>query len=173
MEKIIRTICCFTDDPGPHTVEKANAIAERFIAKSFAVQTKRICSPLAINTLEKKTNDPSIFLSVGSLSLEEATRQIPHFFQSGNVSFNLDLTSVALELKHVELLFKIIHTAPKKTFNMAYVFHHAHSSPYFPSAQYAKNGYAIGLQPTNLSDGCGTLEEWLERMRTSPRYSAP
>jgi len=38
------------------------------------------------------------------------------------------------------------------------------SSPYFPSAAYERNGFAVGLQPTNLSAGCSTIEEWLERL---------
>lgn len=53
------------------------------------------------------------------------------------------------------------------TFNFAYVFNNRPSSPYFPSTAYERNGFAIGLQPTDLSEGCTTLDEWLQKVKAS------
>ncbi|HET7319291.1 MAG TPA: DUF711 family protein, partial [Nitrospirota bacterium] len=52
-----------------------------------------------------------------------------------------------------------------KTFSFAYTFNNALSSPYFPSAAYEENGFAVGLQSINLSAGCQKIEQWLERMK--------
>jgi uncharacterized protein (UPF0210 family) len=39
------------------------------------------------------------------------------------------------------------------------------ASPYYPSAYHSKNGFALGLQSTNLAANCHSVEEWLENMR--------
>lgn len=53
------------------------------------------------------------------------------------------------------------------TFNFAYVFNNAISSPFFPSAQFEREGFTIGLQPTDMAEGCNTLEAWFENMETA------
>ena len=63
-------------------------------------------------------------------------------------------------------MFNIIKKRPDKTFSFTYTFNNAPSSPYFPSAAYQKNGFAIGLQPTDLSEGCESLDEWLQKIKT-------
>jgi uncharacterized protein (UPF0210 family) len=62
-------------------------------------------------------------------------------------------------------LQEIIKTDASKTFSFTYTFNNAPSSPYFPSARYEKDGFAVGLQPTDLSQGCNTLEEWLSKLK--------
>ena len=37
-------------------------------------------------------------------------------------------------------------------------------SLYIPSANYERNGFAVGLQPTDLSEGCRSIEEWLGKL---------
>jgi uncharacterized protein (UPF0210 family) len=160
MEKIIRTVCAFSDQPSTDTVQR-----RRLIGAGFTVQTKRLCSPMDIGAFEETVNDSSVLLSIGSLPYEKAVATLPALLRSTSVSMNVNLTSEAIERKHVELLFEVIRTNPSKTFNFAYVFNNAPSSPYFPSAQCQKNGFAIGLQPTNLAEGCTTLEQWLTRMQ--------
>ena len=164
--KIIRTICYFSAQPGNHTVERLNTIASQLESKGFMVQTKRICSSLRdIKALEMSVSDPEIFLSVGALDIDEAENQLQSFYDSRNVSFHIDLTTEEIAARHVAILFDIIRHQPEKTFNFTYVFHNQPSSPYFPSAQYDKEGFSIGLQPTDLSEGCHTLDAWLHAVR--------
>lgn len=165
MEKIIRSVCRFTDAPGPKDIGNVNTIVERLTSAGFIIQTKRICSPLPIVKLQHAIDDTSFLLSAGTLKYEEAIKQFPAFYATKNISFNVDLTSEQLELKHVDFLFDIIKNKPEKTFNMAYVFHNAASSPFFPSAQYAGNGFSVGLQATNLAENCTSLDQWLEHIR--------
>ena len=120
-----------------------------------------------IKELEKTVNDSSLYLSVGSLTLDEAVSQMADFLTAGNTSFNIDLTSEKITLRFTYLLFQIIKEDPGKTFLFTFVFNNRPSTPYFPSAAYEKNGYAIGLQPTNLSYDCRTLEEWLDKMKAA------
>ena len=69
------------------------------------------------------------------------------------MSLNLDLTD-GVTAHHVDMLLRIIRDAPAKTFQFAYTFHNRPSSPFFPSATFERSGFAIGLQPTDLSAGC-------------------
>ena len=164
--KIVRTICCFSAHPGTRTVEKLDAIAARLAQKDYIVQTKRVCSSLSdMKALEKSISDTEIFLSVSTLNISEAKHQLQSFYDSHNVSFNIDLSTEEINTQHTEILFDIMRHKAEKTFNFTYVFHNQPSSPYFPTAHYAREGFAIGLQPTDLSEGCHTLEAWLHRVR--------
>ena len=42
--KIIRTICCFTDHPSAKTLKLLNEIAKPLIKEGYEIQTKRVCS---------------------------------------------------------------------------------------------------------------------------------
>ncbi len=165
MEKIIRSICCFIRTPDRRATKRLNDLSSRFSEHDYLVQTKRLCAPVSIADLDRITEDRPQFMSVGSLTYDKAVDQFPAFFASKNLSFNVDLTGTTLERKHADLLFTIIGREPRKTFNFAYVFGNVPSSPYFPSAAYERDGFSIGLQSTNLAEGCKTLDEWLGRMR--------
>lgn len=165
MQKIIRSICLFTDRPDVTVAKRLTELSNRFTAAGFVVQTRRVCTPVQIAALEPALGDPSLFCSVGSLTFDAITAQLPAFLTANNTSCNLDLTAERIERKHVELLFDIIRHSSYKTFRIAYVFNNAPSAPFFPSAQYQKNGFAIGLQSTNLAEGCDSLDEWLDRMK--------
>ena len=80
------------------------------------------------------------------------------------MSFNLDLGDGVRE-GDADILFRLIRARPSKTFQFTYTFNNPHSSPYFPSAHRQRNGFSLGLQPTNLAAGCTTLNQWLERMQ--------
>ena len=158
--KIIRTICYFTSNPTNKIKEKLDSLSKLFESHGFVIQSTRICSiNNGIKELEKKVNNDSITLGVGTLTYEEALKQFDDFISVRDVSFNIDLTNEEIDEKYVKLVFDIISKNSNKTFNFAYVFNNASSSPYFPSATYAKSGFAIGLQPMDLSDGCATTEE--------------
>jgi len=164
--KIVRTICYFSDNLNTDTIKKINAISKELTEKNYLVQTKRVCSnSTSVYQLEKATDDQEMLFSIGTLDYNSAIKQLKDFYSAREVSFNLDLTSIKIKEKHVRILFDIIKDAPGKTFNFTYVFNNKVSSPYFPSANYTGNGFAIGLQPTDLSEGCFFLDEWLEKMK--------
>ena len=165
--KIIRTICYFTDTPTPETASKLAEIAGELEARGYLIQTKRLCSPLKDTELLLATaGNVAEYVSMGTLNYNKAIEQLPNLYKdsSVNLNFNLDLTDVAIEKKYIDLLFKIVNEKPSRTFNFTYVFNNEASSPFFPSAEYKKNGFSIGLQPTDLSDGCTTLEAWFKNM---------
>ena len=167
MNKIIRSICYFTNSPSSETLSKINSVAKTLEANNFVIQTKRICaSGKGIKELDKIFYAPALYLSVGTLDLKTAQTELPDFFSAANVAFNVEIKDTSETPEHVSLLLNIIRHNPSKTFNFTYVFNNQLSSPYFPSASYEKDGFSIGLQPTDLSEGCKTLEEWLEKMKT-------
>ncbi len=168
MNEIVRSICYFTDRPDQKAVVKANELAEKVIAQGYEVQTRRICSPFENpKELEHRIGDTTILLGVGSVFLQQALDNLPVFYQAESVSFHTDLTVEVIDTSHTQVLFELIRNKPDLTFNFAYVFNNRPSSPYFPSAAYEKNGFAIGLQPTDLSEGCTSLEEWLQKVKGS------
>lgn len=166
-KKIIRTICYFTSSPSSEHVSKIELIANELEASGYNIQTKRICAPPENNdVLSKLLNDSSVgYANIGTLSYGEAIHNYDSFISTLNLSFNLDLTSSEITDKFSNLLFRIIDDKPAKTFDFAFTFNNPHSSPYFPSAKYERDGFAIGLQPTNLAQGCSSLKEWFEEMQ--------
>jgi len=163
--KIIRSICFFTDNLDAGILEKIENIAQKLTGAGFEIQTRRICSTgITIKEIDSAFNDPSLYLSVGTLNRESARHQINDFLDAKNVAFNLDLSDGVLP-EDTDLLFNIIKERPAKTFSFTYTFSNAPSSPYFPSAAYRENGFAIGLQPTDLSENCKSIDEWLQKMK--------
>jgi hypothetical protein len=63
------------------------------------------------------------------------------------------------------LVFDIIKTKPKKTFNFSYTFANVFSSAFFPAANFERNGFSIGLQPTDLAEYATDLHTWFLRMK--------
>lgn len=166
--EVVRSICYFTDAPDQKTVGRVNDLAAKISEGGYEVQTRRICSPFENpKELEHRIGDRTILLGVGPVLLQQALDTLPSFYQADTVSFNCDLTEEFITIAHTQVLFELIRNKPGMTFNFAYVFNNAKSSPYFPSAAYERNGFAIGLQPTDLSEDCKTLEEWLAKVKAS------
>lgn len=166
MNKIVRTVCVFTDTPTDSVLEKLNTIVEKLESNGYLVQTKRVASRLEqVKSLLDLSRNGIDYISVGSANLDQAKQLLPTFYDNKSLSFNMELANEEITLEHVELLKQIISTKASKTFSFTYTFNNAPSSPYFPSAVYEKNGFAIGLQPTDLSEGCETLEQWLDNMK--------
>jgi len=165
MNKIIRSLCWFAERPSITGVpDQLDKIEEELDKHGYQVQTKRICFNNArIDELHRWQNANSLYLSVGMLDFESLTEQLSDFLHAGNVSLNLDLTE-GVSAYHVDVLLQIIREAPAKTFNFTYTFHNRPSSPFFPSATFEHPGFAIGLQPTDLSEGCKDLSGWLSAM---------
>ncbi len=166
VDKIVRSLCCFSDNPGPWCVERAEQRIKRLENHGFTVQTQRLCTELfAPKWLENRIWDRTVLLSVGTVSYKRAMKMLPSYCKCPRISFNVDLTKEKIKNLHARLLFKLIKHAPENTFNFAYVFNNPFSSPFFPAANYQKEGFAIGLQPTDLAEGCKTLKQWLTRVR--------
>ncbi len=165
-QKIIRTICAFTDNLNSDTIKKLNDVRSQLEDNGYIIQTKRVCVATKEFHPLIPYDDGSLFLSLGSLSSQEVPALLNDFYTSKNVSFNIDLTNEEITEEHAQILFDVIKNKPRKTFNFTYVFNNSHSSPFFPSATYNSNGYAIGLQPTDLAEGCGSVDEWLSSMKT-------
>jgi hypothetical protein len=165
MNKIIRSLCWFAERPSITGVpDQLDKIEEELDKHGYQVQTKRICFNNArIDELHQWQNTNSLYLSVGMLDFESLTEQLSDFLHAGNVSLNLDLTE-GVSANHVDVLLQIIREAPAKTFNFTYTFHNRPSSPFFPSATFEHPGFAIGLQPTDLTEGCADLTEWFSAM---------
>jgi len=163
--KIVRSVCYFTEKPSSYTTKKIDSIINKLNDKNYSIQTKRICCPnLSIKELDKLF-DKSVYLSVGTLKISEASKQLNNFFKAKNVAFNLDLSKRNITETDTKILLKIIKNYPNKTFSFAYVFNNVHSSPFYPSASYNKNGFSIGLQPTDLSENCKSIDEWLIKLK--------
>lgn len=167
MEKIVRSVCFFAKKPSQRTADSIESVSEKLRSRGFTIQTKRICSPVKIKELNNGFASKADELSVGTLPEKNAREQMRDFFDSKNVSFNIDLSKGRIGSKSVDLMFELIGGKPEKTFNFCFVFNNPASSPFFPSAKYERDGFSIGLQSTNLARGCKSAEEWLERMQVS------
>jgi uncharacterized protein (UPF0210 family) len=161
--KIIRTICYFQKDPSEQVFQKLDDLENIFKQDGFEVQTKRLNSPIIekIIELDKIYSSKGYFLSVGTVGKQN----INELLNSNNIAFNYDLTKKEIDLEDVDILFDIINDSPAKTFNFTYVFNNPTLSPFFPAANYEKDGFSIGLQPTDLAENCKTLEEWFLKMK--------
>jgi len=162
---VVRSVCLFTDKPDQKAIERVDSLATRLSDEGFAVQTRRICTPKF--ELGKTTSEilkSSVLVCIG----ESSSNDIQKMIQSDqSISFHVDLTSAKIDEAATKPLFDLIRNKPSATFDFAFVFNNAKSSPYFPSAEYERNGFAIGLQPTDLSEGCASLEEWFEKTKES------
>jgi hypothetical protein len=165
-EKIIRTVCVFSQDPDDSVLRKLDEVASTLEQNSYLIQTKRVVSTVVnLDKLTELSTKGIEYISVGSVTLEQARQILPTFYDNKTLSFNIELGQEDITHEHTSLLQDIIRTKASKTFSFTYTFNNAPSSPYFPSARYEQDGFAIGLQPTDLSAGCNTLEEWLGKMK--------
>lgn len=165
--KIIRTICAFSSNPSNATIQMLNRLQNKFTEAGFVVQTTRISTNQHdFRQLRADISDQEIRLSVGSLSLAEANKFLPNFNNSKNVNFNLEIAKEELTSDHVDLLFNIIKGNAVNTFNFTYLFNSV-PTPYFPSAIYKEDGFAVGLQPTDLAENCKSLNVWLEKLKAT------
>ena len=161
--KIIRTICYFQKDPNDDVFQKVDDLEKLLKEKGFEVQTKRLCSSNVekVIELDKIYSPKGYFLAVGTISKDK----IDSLIKTNNIAFNYNLTSKEIDLEDVDILLNVIQNAPAKTFNFAFIFNNPMSTPYFPSANYGKDGFSIGLQPTDLAEDCNNLRQWLEKIK--------
>lgn len=166
LNKIIRSVCYFSDEITPEIFQRLQHLNNQLLQNGFEIQTHRLClSNTTIQQASEKIDDPNLFVGLGSKSYTEAREQFDYFVADGNYHFNLDITS-GVTLDDVTFLFDIIQSNASKTFNFTYAVNIPPSSPFFPSANYEQSGFSIGLQSTDLSAGCASLEEWFDTMQT-------
>lgn len=167
MDKIIRSICVFSKSENEkEAVKSLDQIADVLGTKNFIIQTKRICfDEYIINIDDKKYLDEGILLGFGDSFSYSVVLSLEDFITSVNKNIILDLTRENIFETSVNILFKIIKEKPENTFNFAFGFGIPFSSSYFPSAVYTEEGFSIGLQPTDLSENCKNIDEWLMEMK--------
>ncbi len=164
-QKIVRSICYFSDKPAVEIIDRLEALEQKLTEKNYLVQTKRIVAANStISVLNELFREKNLFIGAGSFNREQSKVQLNSFFESGNISFNLEIDDY-VKAEDIDLLFTIINTKPEKTFNFSYTFSNVYSSAFFPAANYKENGFSIGLQPTDLTEGCSGLDDWLHRMK--------
>ena len=146
-------------------LSRLDELSQKLQHAGYEVQTLRICTSAAsIGELDQAFARKDLFLCAGTLSREAAQEQLPDFLQAGNTSFNLGIPG-EVKSGDVEILHRIIENAPAKTFQFSYTFVNPGNTPFYPSAHAVQNGFAVGMQPTDLSKGCLNLSLWLERMK--------
>lgn len=163
--KVIRTICYFNKKSGISILNKLKNIIEILQQHDYEIQTKRICiKETTIKEIASIYNDPSLLLSVGSLNKKSIENQLQDFYKVKNVLFNYHLLNT-ITIYDVNILFEIIKNYPENSFHFAFTFNNIKSSPYLPSADYERDGFSIGLQSTDLSENCDSIEEWLSNIK--------
>ncbi|UZR99361.1 DUF711 family protein [Chondrinema litorale] len=164
-KKIIRSLCLFTEKLASDANDKLTELQKKLEAEGFLIQTKRICTNgKDFAKLELFYPEKDILLSVGNCDLKYVINNNYDFYKASRTSCHVDI-STGVNMAHVEMLFRLIEEAPEKMFQFAFVVNNTTSSPYFPSASFEKNGFALGLQPTDLAEGCSSLEEWFANMQ--------
>lgn len=163
-ERIVRSLCYFSDAPDAAVAERLHELGVRLQEAGFTVQTRRLCGGADnISSLRGLCGD-HLPGCLGTLGRDAASSCLDDFMDAPPLFFNLDPGDGVLE-EDVDLLQRIMCEHPAKTFQFAFTFNNAHSSPYFPSAHRRHDGFSLGLQPVNLAAGCGSLDQWLDRMR--------
>lgn len=161
----VRSICLFSDTPSSDAIVRLADIERALMSHGCSIQTKRYLAPVEMRVLQRAVSDPQVYFSVGSLSFDQAARQLDAFCELERMFCNVDLTDDVPREEHVDFLYELIRRAPNKTFNFAYTFTNALSSPFFPTAAFDRPGFSIGLQATDLAAGCETLDEWFCKMK--------
>ena len=166
MEKIIRTICLFIDEITVQDIEKLEKIASPLEKNNFSIQTKRIClSGYNAQVNDKELLEKGILLGLGEQAFQGLKENLADFLRSENKAINLDLTNENITAEQADVLFEIIKNKPDNSFRFTYGFNLPVSSPYFPSAKFGQKGFSVGLQSTDLSSDCQSVEQWLEKMK--------
>lgn len=164
MNKIIRTICLFRRHYRPADLKLLEPAAAALERAGYAIQTRRLCLATFDPAVDDREFQDDLLLGHGVLSWQTCLEHQAAFFNSVNRNLTLDLTPESIGLPHAQYLFDMMRTSPNNTFQFTYGFNIPVSSPFFPAARYGAEGFSVGLQPTDLAEGCSTLQQWLERM---------
>lgn len=165
MKKIIRSLCLFTENPGENSLLRLSYLRKILEEAGFEIQTRRLVTGgKTIKELNHFREDRELFLGAGTLSREQVNTQLEDYLSAGMISFNLEIHD-RVSREDVDILFRLITQKAEKTFLFSYTFSNPVSTPYFPAAHFGRDGFSLGLQPTDLSEGCDSLHTWLYRTR--------
>jgi uncharacterized protein (UPF0210 family) len=172
-QKIVRSICYFTTNPTLQHIDELDKLGSKLESIGYQIQTKRVCTQ-GIDTKELYSIFKDVIeersdleFGIGTVDHINLKNRLLDFCDTKHISLNIDLTRQEISENDVNLLFDIINTNPQKTFNFAYVFNNQPSSPFFPSGTFEKEGFSIGLQSTNLAQGCNELDQWLDNIKSA------
>lgn len=161
MEKIVRSICLFTNDPTHANVATLQETEKKLAGRNFSVQTRRLCaSYLPVAEIDAAVSTEIDYISIGKIDVTTAREQLSDFLASDRVTFNIDLSTDEITEEHTDILYEVMQRRAEHTFNFSFSFNIPNSSPFFTSTNYEQNGFSIGLQPTNLSIDATSQEEW-------------
>lgn len=166
MQKTIRTLCYFVQTDIKKSIQRLTHLKYQLEKAGFVIQTVRLCSPsLVIDALPTLPNTELLY-SWGTVSREELRARAATFLRVDNPIFaNVDL-SEGVEDADVDWVWMMLQHNPAKLFHFAYTFQSPNNaSPYFPTASSMRDGFAVGLQSTDLAASCATLGEWFEVQR--------
>jgi hypothetical protein len=162
---IVRSLCLFTDRLDPAEGKRLDALAGRLQSAGIALQTRRLCvAGHGPREVAAAHGDGARFLSIGQLDRATLARRFEAFVTADDVACNL-APDGPVTAADVAWLFRLLAERPDKSFAFAYTFGNVPGSPFFPSAAWAGNGFAVGLQPTDLAAGAETVDDWLARVR--------
>jgi hypothetical protein len=168
MKKIIRTICVFSDTASSNEIALLNSISETLQQHNFTIQTKRICLPRYHPDLDDALlREHNIMVGFGSHSRREFSQILPQFLSAHQRRLTLDLTNGEITSEDIEPLFTMMKHKPEATFGFAFGYNLPVSTPFFPSASFGQRGFSVGLQATDLSAECQTLDEWFVSMKAT------
>ncbi len=165
--KIIRSICYFAQNYEASLETKLEDLTKLFQKNWYAIQTTRVCfgNKEMIYHIDQ-IKDRELYLSIWTLDFAQTMKYMDKFMQIPKMNMNLDLTNEIIWQHHIDLLWDIIANWPEKTFCFTYVFNNKNSSPYFPSANYERDWFAIWLQSTDLAENCPNLDQWFVNMKS-------
>lgn len=163
--RIVRSICWFAESMAPRIPDELDRLGAILTGNGYTIQSRRICfRNMPIASLASWGSDGALYLSAGRLSREAARAHLNDFLRTDRITFNLDATA-GIEHADADMLLRIISESPSNTFRFAFTFNNAASSPFFPSADFGRPGFSVGLQTTDLAENCSTLEEWMSSMK--------
>lgn len=162
INKIVRSVCLFTDTVNIDYTGKVKEIVAILEGRGYQVQTKRIGTNIDdLLMLEDSIDHYVDKISIGKKQLKFVKKNLKNFHNTNRISLCLDFDDEEITIDHVEILFDIITNSPTNTFNFSYGFNIPNSSPFFNCTNYETNGFSIGLQTPNLSKEITSLEAWL------------
>lgn len=165
-QRIIRTVCWFTRLPDPAVRARLGDVVSTLSEAGYTVQTQRICCPAGSpQELLEAYPDEDVLVCMGSIGPEALDCASDRLSASPRLYANCDLTHVDISEGHASAVMELAKRCPQATFRFAFTFNNVASTPFFPSASYERDGFSIGLQPTNLAHQCRSLDEWLARMK--------
>lgn len=179
--QIIRSICYFLPDNAEKgdqhaATKRLEQLQDHLQGAGWQVQTLRLCSrSLRAEQLPTLRADlqTKVLYTWGALQPSDAdwAERRQAWLDSGSTPLFFHRPFAHDEqpqASDVDFLLHTLRTNALKLFHFGFAFASPlNSSPYFPVAQYARTGFAVGLQSTNLAAACTTLEQWFDCQRSA------